>query len=126
MSIEYEKNLHTFAEEVRSAMHERGYGGLCIFTSSTHTEFFVDLPKWSCIHKGQMVDGDGWRIQAKKEDMALLESSLHAVLTMRDIATQQAAGLTIASERLLSALKEHGIEVEHTPTFARCEVGLAQ
>ncbi len=116
-AIDYEPSLHAFVEDLKAQVRKREYGALLIVASSTHTEFVLDLfPPWSCVQYEEQPDGSmGFRVKAKSSegDSPRFESSLHVLLTIRDLALQKAAELIHISDAILEQIKDAGVEVDH-------------
>lgn len=115
--IDYEKNLHAFVEKFKAEANEKQYGFLIIAASSQNTEFALNpFPAWSCISHEDSPKGPALRVRAKvsEGDELRLASSMHVLLTLRDIAAEKAVDLMQIAEMINGALKAQGVDTDHT------------
>lgn len=125
--IEYEKNLHDFVEKISAEAKEKQFAYLFIAASSEHAEFKVNpFPAWSCLSVEDSDQGPAIRIRAasSKGDNPRLESSMHALLSMRDLCVHNAAVLMKMSDDISALLRSNGVEIEHVAIHDREETGV--
>lgn len=116
--IEADPRLKELRAKIEALLDEYQAAGSFQLASSTHAEFAIVFPKWSAIQfedEGEDQTGLHVRSSSERDGRDHLGSSVHLLLAMRDTTAHQAAFLIHASNVLLKALEEAGVEVEHTP-----------
>lgn len=103
--------------EITSVLDKYKIAGAVQLASSTHAEFQFHLPEWSAIQIVDKPDMSDIEIRikssSKRDGPGHLESSIHMLLSIQDMATAHAGYLQHLSEYVIATLKEQGVEVEH-------------
>lgn len=127
--LDADPKLKTIAAEIRKLLDKHQVGGAFQLASSTHAEFGMELPKWSAIWFEEVPDDTTLRLMRIKSSSEMdghqhLESSAHLLLSMRDMMMSQCADLMSHCEVLENALKDSGIEMEHTNQLTKEDDGV--
>jgi hypothetical protein len=115
MTIEREildPKLAEALDEIEAVLRRRQLAGNVVLASSTHAAFRFVLPEWSGV---QFETPERLRVRMKAGEREHGSSTMHLVLSLRDLVTHQAAMLIHLAETVLAKLAEHGVEVDHAP-----------
>jgi len=114
MTIEREildPKLRTALDEIDAVLRKHAIGGHIALVSSTHAAFRLTLPSWSGI---QLLPGEeGVHFKFKGANREHVASSIHAVLSLRDLVTRQSIVLCDLGDFVEKQLRKHGFEFEH-------------
>lgn len=114
MTIEREildPKLADALREIDAVLEKYQIAGNIMLASSTHAAFRFSLPKWS----GVQIEGDRLHVKLQSSDPAHAESSLHLVLSLRDLTARSANLLVGVADAVLRELKAGGAVVLHSP-----------
>lgn len=97
-------------DELGAVLKKHECGGTVVVVSREQAAWRITFPEWSTVYPEA---DDRMRVRLTSKNADLSEASLHALLSMRDIARACASKLTTMSQAVLSALQSNGVEVDH-------------
>ena len=103
--------------EIEGILAKYEIAGAVQLASSTHAEFKIHFPEWSAVQLQERPDKSDVEIRIKssseRDGQGHLESSMHLLLSIRDMASAHAGYLHHLSEYVVKTLRDEGVEVEH-------------
>lgn len=104
-------------EEIEAVLKKHQVGGTIILVSRESAAFRVRYPEWCGIQPQDPDENGGMpvRIKLSSDDKETSDSSLHCVLSMRDLLVAIANNQFAFAEFVVETLKKEGVLIDHNP-----------